>query len=234
MEASIRAFMGVPLDDGGGCLCLDTKSRYAYQQKDTKILHQFGQLVTRIEGMSRLGDETDERHRFYAGLEAIHSLHQRQPKWSSYIRQFLDLLSAACGFDYCFLAARGERGEDYFIEEFNFAPCSKARDRAFPMSAGLVGWVFKNHRRLVNVDRDPGPPSASLFGPDVQNVPVRSLVCLPLRVHRTTRGVLVVADEQPRDVGENLLRFLDMAAGHLALLLENLYLKNRLTTQSGK
>jgi GAF domain-containing protein len=60
---------------------------------------------------------------------------------------------------------------------------------------------------------------------------MKSVICLPLVVHKRTRGVLVLADENGRDIDGTLKRFAVTIADYLALFLENLYLKNRLQQQ---
>ena len=51
---------------------------------------------------------------------------------------------------------------------------------------------------------------------------------LPLMMQRKTRGVLCLAKETPLDISEATRDFVLMASEHLALFLENLYVKCRL------
>ena len=53
-EGMIKAFMGCPLDDSMGVLCLDSKRTYSFSTKDQKILSQFAQLITSIHSRTCL------------------------------------------------------------------------------------------------------------------------------------------------------------------------------------
>lgn len=232
-EANIRAFMGCPVEGGRGALCLDSKRTYSFSQKDQKILHQFCQLIAQLDAITTSIADDGARSRYYDSLQAIHGLRAKSPKWAAFLRAFLEIVSQATGLGFCFLAARGERGETYFIEGFNRPPCDDALGLELPIGGGTVGWVFKEGKPVV---ADPGRSKAAspLFGRDVRCYPMKTFVCLPLHVHRRTRGVLVAADAEARPIDGELRLFLDMAADHLALFLENLYLKNRLTSLAPK
>jgi GAF domain-containing protein len=54
-------------------------------------------------------------------------------------------------------------------------------------------------------------------------------MAFPLKVHKRCRGVLVFGDRESRVISDEIRAFARMAADYLALFLENLYLKSRLT-----
>ena len=53
---------------------------------------------------------------------------------------------------------------------------------------------------------------------------------MPVMVNKSTRGVLCLAHTSPRQIDESLRSFVRQSVDHLALFLENLYLKMRLRT----
>ncbi|MDE7064546.1 MAG: GAF domain-containing protein, partial [Desulfovibrionaceae bacterium] len=96
-----------------------------------------------------------------------------------------------------------------------------------PTSSGIAGWVFRNEQPVFSEGAG-GAPAAALFGklPDMPQF--QAVICLPVVINKSTRGVLCLAHTNPRDMDEALRSFVRQSVDHLALFLENLYLKNRL------
>ncbi|WP_029895181.1 GAF domain-containing protein [Desulfohalovibrio reitneri] len=229
-EASIRAFMGCPLDNGEGALCLDSKRTYSFSDKDQKILHQFAQLISGFNRDICRMQSDFEQHRYYRALETIFALREKHLRWSSFLESLLGILAETTGMGCCFLAVRDDTGSGYFLEGATCDPFQGNVERnAFSMNSGTIGWVFKHNSPVFAGGREKASKTA-LFGKEVATAPFNSLTCLPLLVHKKTRGVLVLADERPRCVDDGLRTFLEMAASNVSLFLENLYLKNRLTS----
>lgn len=228
-EARIRAFMGCPLDGGMGALCLDSMRTYSFSTKDQKILHQFAQLITRLKHDFCRMEADSARFDYYRALTDISSLRQKKLRWSSYLENLLTILSQTANMPYCMLAVRDEKGQGYAIEGSTL-PMIKgdAGNQFFSINSGTIGWVFKNNQRVVTGEKDSKQTGKLLFGKEASTPTLRTVVCLPLIVHRKTRGVLVLAHEDNMPVSEELKRFLNMAADNLSLFLENLYLRNRL------
>ncbi|ACV68840.1 GAF domain-containing protein [Desulfohalobium retbaense] len=231
-ESKIKAFMGHPLGQGDGALCLDSKKTYSFTTKDQKILDQFSRLVESLCSDFTSVQCSQEEHALYTGLQALHALQSRYPRWSQYIDRFVATIAEYTSFSHCFLAARDENGSSYFLEGWNqplFAAESEHHQQ-FNIKSGLIGWVFK-HQSIVSSGSAAEPMSAPVFGRDVQAPDFSSVICLPLVVNKITRGVLVLADEEVKPVSDQLRTFLEMASGQLGLLLENLYLKSRIHRQ---
>lgn len=234
-EAEIRAFMGCPLDHGLGALCLDSKRTYSFSDKDQKILHQFAKLgETLIMEFHRLAASTIEQ-RFYHGLKLLSDLRDKSPSWLSYLTNLLRILSEVTGFSHCFLAVRDERGRFFSVEGSNRELIAGSDDLnlQFPVENGLVGWVFRNGAPIFAGKKELTSPSASLLGPNVPLPVFVSVACLPLIIYKRTRSVLVLASISPQPIGKDLRDFLHLVASNLTVFLENLYLRNRLTSSDG-
>ena len=97
----------------------------------------------------------------------------------------------------------------------------------FNMSSGIAGWVFNNDQPVISEGADGGPPSM-LFAklPDMPDL--QAVMCMPVVVNKSTRCVLCLAHGSPRELDEALRSFVRLAVDHLAIFLENLYLKTRL------
>ena len=74
----------------------------------------------------------------------------------------------------------------------------------------------------------------AVFGklPDMPDF--QAAMCMPVMVNKSTRGVLCLAHTSPRQIDESMRSFVRQAVDHLALFLENLYLKTRLRTMLPK
>jgi transcriptional regulator with GAF, ATPase, and Fis domain len=98
---------------------------------------------------------------------------------------------------------------------------------SFPMTHGVVGWVFRNSSQVCSDGAD-GSPETMLVGKDMDIPPFQSVLALPLVIQRKTRGVLCLAHDLPQPISAATQDFVRMAVEHLSLFLENLYVKCRL------
>ncbi len=228
-ESNIKAFMGCPLKSGAGVICLDSKRTFSFSEKDQKILHLFADLTYDLYLRLATAEKSRIESHFYLSLQHILGLSKRLTRWSAFLENFLVLLGQTSGFDYCFFAARDERGKHFFIEGLNrpIFPGDNTTIR-FDLTGGLIGWVFKNNTPVFVGDKDSESASAPLFGGPAQTPAFKSLMLAPLHFSRRTRGVLGFAHEQPQVISEPVKLFAQFAAGHLEMFLENLHLKSQL------
>lgn len=227
-ESRIRAFMGYPVPETGGALCLDSRKTYTFGDKDLKILSQFAALAGTHLARSREVETSLYEHRFYRCLRLIATLHKSRPKWEAFRTGLLELLAKTTGYRYCLLAVRDESGRSYFLEGANESPFPGGRGGAprFNLGQGLIGWVFKNQTPVYSGEKDEaGSTDLPLFGLDMPAAECKSVICLPIRFSKKTRGVLTLADPRPLPVTEELKAFVSMVAENLALFLENLHLR---------
>jgi signal transduction protein with GAF and PtsI domain len=230
-EVRIKAFMGCALRREEGALCLDSMRTHSFSQKDQKILELFAGLVSDIRFESKGPETICEEEQLYRSLNLLHGLRIKFPKWTMFLKHYLDVVSSATGFENCFLAVRDEHGEGYFLEgssESVFVDHTTAR-RKFPIGSGLIGWVFNNHSPVFLEKEGDDQATTPLFGKNVEERPWQSACCLPLSIYGKTRGVLVLTGKGKPQVSEQKRLFMDMTADYLAMFLENLYMKNRLT-----
>ncbi|MFP4672228.1 MAG: GAF domain-containing protein [Desulfohalobiaceae bacterium] len=232
-ESKIKAFMGCPLNNAQGVLCLDSKKSYSFSAKDQKILHQFVQLVQALQDAFWEQGISRKERSYYICLQMLRGLRLKHPKWSFFLQDLLQCIAEHTGFSHCFLAARDERGHNFFLEGWNQPIFSTQEEhhKSFHMDEGLIGWVFRNHCFVSTAEQDNKANRAPLFEKKSKAKQFPSVICVPLVVHMRTRGVLVLASEQYQDSGQELKEFMLLAGDYLALFLENLYLKNRLRQQ---
>jgi transcriptional regulator with GAF, ATPase, and Fis domain len=226
----IKSFMGCPLKDGTGVLCLDSKNAYSFGPKQQKILHQFVQLIETLLEDENRRQTVSSRHHYYDCLQEIRVLPKRYPRWSAFLEAFLQLLSGCTEFSYCFFASRDKTGNGYYLEGWNQSLFNKeeVHRRRFDTDTGLIGWVFRNQCFVSTQECEKNPSAFPVFEKKIKGPSFQSVICLPLSVNGKTRAVLVLADEDKKTIDEELKNFLEFVSEHLALFLENLYLKNKL------
>jgi GAF domain-containing protein len=228
-EQHIKAFMGCALPDAEGALCVDSKRQYSFSEQDQKMLHLFADLVARL-GKS-IDDSLENRQilRCYAGLRAVYDLRKRHSRWAEFLRRYLELMSGLTGFSYALLCTRSPDGKSYSVEGENSDRLLRPGGQSplFSMSSGVVGWVFRNGAPLHGSGTD-GLSETPLLGRECGLPQFRTVSALPLVIQRRTRGVLCLAHETPLRIGGAMQDFIRMAADHMALFLENLFVKSRL------
>lgn len=229
-EAKIKSFMGCPLNKGSGALCLDSKRSFSFSTKDQKILHQFTQFIEILRNNLQKYQLNEKKFNYYVCLQTIKLLKNQSSRWSDFLNSFLDILSEYTQFDHCFFASRDKDGQGFYLEGWN-QPIFYKKDlhtKKFDTREGLIGWVFRNHTKVMSHD---GKQSRSLKTPlfkKQKDLPqFQSVICLPIIVSLKTRGVLVLADQKHRPITEDLNEFLSLITDQLSLLLDNLYLKNK-------
>lgn len=227
-EANIKAFMGCPIPTGGA-LCVDSKRQYSFSDKDHKILQMFAELISRQQASAGRETLAGDIPRYYAQLGIIQDLRFRHKRWPVFLQNFLRTVADATGFDYCaFASIVSSAGEAYAVEGESARLLLDGREAlTLPTGNGIAGWVFRNEQPVFS-EGTGGAPSATLFGklPDMPQF--QAVICLPVVINKSTRGVLCLAHTEPREMDEALRSFVRQAVDHLALFLENLYLKNRL------
>ena len=229
-EDKVKAFMGTPLDQSLGAICLDSKRTYSFSTKDLKILSQFGKMITSMLSCIRSADADGKKNDYFMTLKLLHDLRKRQPKWNSFLDNLLGMTSGTSGFSHTLLTVIDQRGTSFYVEGENKPILHKKDSKtiAFPLGSGLVGWVYKNNDPVFIDENSTGQASSSLLGASAATKEFMSIICLPLIFQRKTRGVLVLANENPMLIDEDLKDFLFMVSEYLTQFLENLFLKSRL------
>ncbi|MDR2489150.1 MAG: GAF domain-containing protein [Desulfovibrio sp.] len=228
-ELSIKAFMGCSLPGSKGALCLDSKRQYSFAEKDQKMLHLFAELLAQLELDNRDNENKGLMLKYYAALRTVYALRRQYSRWTEFLRHFLDLMATMTGFAYCVLCTRDPEGTAYSIEGENIVLMQRpgVAGPSFPMTHGIIGWVFRNASQVCS-DGPDGSPETLFVGKGVDIPHFQTVLALPLIIQRKTRGVLCLAHDLPMEINGATQDFARMASEHLALFLENLYVKCRL------
>lgn len=223
-DEQIKAFMGFPVPSGGA-LCVDSKRKYSFSEKDCKILQLFAELIASREPLED-SSQTQDSVRYFAELGAIQDLRFKFRRWPEFLRNFLRIIARATRFDYSAFATLQENGDTYCLESES-APLLLANGQplCLPLGAGITGWVFQNEQAVF---AEANPSSSALFGKlgDIPDFP--AVICMPVMVDKSCRGVLCIAHTEPCAIDDAMRSFVRQAVDHLSMFLENLYLKTRL------
>ncbi len=227
-EALIRAFMGCPIPSGG-VLCVDSKRQYSFSDKDSKILQMFAELVTKQSVKSAPQLPQSDISTYFTHLGILQSLRVQHKRWPIFLHNFLSTVAHATKFDYCAFASKDADNESYIIEgESSPLLLKENKYLSMPLSSGIVGWVFRDERQPVFSDGLSSNDALPLFGKHEGMPPFRALICVPVLVDKSARGVLCLAHSEGRELDEALRNFVLQAVDNLGLFLENLYLRSRL------
>lgn len=229
-EENIKVFVGCPLPGGLGALCMDSKRTYAFTDKNQRVLSLFaGVVAAHLADVDRSG-ACGREQALYHVLQQVYALRETYPRWGDFLRHFLVLAAEASGYEYVFLVVSDEWGDNYLLEGSNrpLMPESFSTRQTFGTGSGLLGFVFKKNQPVFFGDGKSELGRIPLFGRDIPGPPLNTLMAFPLKIHRRCRGVLVFGDRESRVITEEVRAFARLAADHLALFLENLYLKSRL------
>ncbi len=223
-DQEIKAFMGCSLPGDGGALCVDSKRQYYFSEKDQKMLHLFADLIVHLRRREAQEESLAGVRRHYAALRAIYTLRREHSRWADFLRSFLILVAEAAGFSYGALYTLVPDGSGYVLEGDNTG-APQGDPMVHPLSAGMAGWVFKNSAPVFS-----GGPGAAPTAPVAGGAsPIfQTSMLLPLVIQRKTRGVFCLGSGVPLEMNDEVRDFARMASEHLALFLENLYVKCRL------
>lgn len=229
-DGEIKVFVGCPVPGGLGALCMDSKKTYAFSAKDQRILALFANVVAAI--IADMGDAAKccREQVLYHFLQKVYGLREAYPKWSDFLDSFLSLIAGATEFEFAFLVVSDEWGDNYFLEGSNkqVLPRPSIKQQTFSMGSGLLGWAFKKNQPVFFGDGKSEMMRTPLFEKDVAVPNFKTLLVFPLKVHTRCRGVLALGDLESKNITQETRSFAKLAADYLALLLENLYLKNKI------
>lgn len=231
-EQSLTAFMGAPLPDGSGALCVDRINQKPFTKHDESILIRFAHLICGQSQQLLADSAVDDVRRYFDAFEQLQKLrlHQQQLPWHDYLTHFLAITAQATQFEYVALVMRPEDSPTYTVEGES-TPLLLGQGAAVNLpvdGVGLVNWIFRNNGQLPVYADGLEATLMPVFG-KLPNVPnFQSAIGLPVMHNRTLYGVLVMAGLKPRPLPEQLRGFAGMAAAEVGLHVATLYLQHRL------
>ncbi len=227
-ECGIKAFMGCPVPSGG-VLCVDSKKLYSFSDKDSKILQLFADLVSDRDPNDAYFSDSPSAAEYFACLGLVRSFRFKYKAWSTFLYNYLRTVAHAAHFDYCAFASL-DPSEEYYVLEGESHPVllEKGKQRNFTLQSGMVGWVFRDEQQAIFSDGLSGTTNLSLYGKEPGLPQFQAIICAPVLVNKTARGVLCFAHTKGKKMDNALQSFVHQCVDFLGLFLENLYLRSRL------
>ncbi len=228
VDVNIKAFMGCPIS-AGGVLCVDSKRQYSFSDKDNKVLQMFADIARQQSGLSGGTGLAGNIPEYFVNLGIIQGLRFQHKRWPIFLQNFLNTVSQATKFEYCAFASIDSLGDSYNVEgESMPLLIQNNQNVSIPLSNGIIGWILRDEGQAIFSEGFSDSVSPALYG-KIENFPTfRAVICMPVMVNKSVRGVLCLARSQPQEMDEALRSFVHQCVDNLALFLENLYLKSRL------
>ncbi len=191
-DEDIKSFLAVPVGQEG-VLCVDSKQTYVFTEKDQKLLAGFAVVVRHLLEAKRVR----RREKGYARmLRLLYQVEQavREPGSArDFVARILSEVKAFTGADVAFFTTPNRNWTRYRVEAVDGPVGPNFQGTSYSLDSGLVGWVYKENRRLV-LQRDKAPGRKSfIFSPDDPIRTFKSFIGLPLKLWGETIGVLGLA-----------------------------------------
>ena len=219
-EEEIRAFLAVPVSDFG-VLVVDTKTRSVFGEREKKVVAHFasflGNLVRQQETCAREAMYGRILDLFYDVENAALSFNDRR----QFYGEVLDGARRYIGLSMGFLCLLHPGRKQFTVEAVDGPSVSTLRGRSFPVSQGLVGWIFRELRPLTHSRVRPLPGKSYLISPDEPMRGYNAFVGVPLLAWRRLTGVWAFAGRTERHIDEEEERALQLAGHRVAATIEH-------------
>ncbi len=224
----VNSFMATPLA-GGGFIAIDSMEADTFNEDTQKMLSLFARLIPQISSINSMSSLSLQISTYYYALEAMNQLQENYVSWRKYLKDALNIISEASGFEYVAFASRPDDSEIYLVECEN-VPLLLENEKAveFPVQSGMVGWVFKNEESIFNDGLSQA--ATPLYG-QVKNLPeFVSNATIAIKIDRVTYAALSFASRTPTQISPELRSFIKMVSVNVSQTLEKVYLKHKLHT----
>jgi signal transduction protein with GAF and PtsI domain len=219
-DEGIKAFVGIPVGDMG-VLVVDTKNRMVFGEREKKIIRDFGVFM----GQMVAQQETCAREALYGRiLDLLYDIENASLSFSGRRQLYDEVLDAgrrftglAMGFLCLLLPGR----KQFVVEAVDGPSVSTLRGRPFPVSQGLIGWIFKEMKPLNHSRLRPMKGRSFLVTPDEPMRGYNAVIGVPLLAWRRLTGVWAFAGNTERMIDEEEERALQLAGNRVAATIEH-------------
>lgn len=204
-DENIKSFMAVPLPEVCGVLAVDSKQRYIFTDKSTKLLSQFGQSISsawrRLFGRPQENsgggqrpspEQQSHESQICALWQGIELCLSRSEDNGGGLNGVLELVHRFTGLSWAFLTVlKPQDKKNYYLAASS--GFDQQLDRKHPMTSGLAGWLHTKQKVLA-IDRLKVDSRQSFIFQ--QDEPIRPLRCFygwPILYNGRPRGSLMVA-----------------------------------------
>ncbi|MFH0926179.1 MAG: diguanylate cyclase [bacterium] len=223
----VKSFLAVPIlkqDELKGVLCIDSKQRYVFTNKDQKILigfaDQFANLLSDQEVRSKV-----------LGLDDIYNLFKpllTLTRLEDIFNNTIEISQKVLNFDTCSLSLLNSTGNALEIK------VARGYHREFigkiqqSFSHGLAGWVVRNKSFLLIPDLKRDPTKTFIFDQDEPKLNMKSFLGVPLMMEDNVIGVLNYTSDSAYGFDQTQANIIHLLANQISPLILNLKLKQKI------
>ncbi len=219
-DEGIKAFLAIPIGELG-VLVVDTKTRSVFGEREKKVIREFARFL----GNLVLQQETCNREALYGRtLDLLYDVENAALAFAEPREFYAEVLDAArrySGLSMGILCLLLPGRKQYLVEAVQGPSLSTMRGRSFPVSQGLVGWIFREVRPLAHSRLRPLRGKSYLISPDEPMRGYNAFVGVPLLAWRRLVGVWAFAGRTERHLDEEEERALQLAGHRVAATVEH-------------
>ncbi|MCB2187744.1 MAG: GAF domain-containing protein [Deltaproteobacteria bacterium] len=225
-DEGIKAFLAVPVATMG-VLVVDTKTRRIFGEREKKVIKDFARFFANLVRHQ----VTWTREACYGRiLDLLYEVENASLGYNDSRAFFKEILEAGrrfTGLSLGFICLLLPGRKKYMVEAVEGPSLATLRGRSFPLSHGLVGWVFREGRVLSHGRLRPLKGKSYLFSPEETIAGYNTFVGVPLLAWRRFTGVWGYAGNTERYLEEEEERALQLAGHRVAATIEHYHLLRR-------
>lgn len=219
-DEGVQAFLAMPVGDRG-VLVVDTKNRRIFGEREKKSVREFAAF---LESLIQV-QETCAREVLYGRiLDLLYDVENAGlavEEAREYYAEILDAGRRFSGLSMGFLCLLRPGHKQYVIQAVAGPSLSTLRGRSFPVSSGLIGWIFREARPLTHSRVRPLKGKSFIVSPEEPMTGYNAFMGVPLLAWRRLIGVWALAGRTERGLDEEEERALQLAGQRVAATMEH-------------
>lgn len=230
-----KSFVGVPVyykQQVIGVLCLDSSAEESFSNDDLKILTMFSQLI-KLQLISSNKLYEYETENWIAKILYDFSKEVLQFQSSAELWRFLgEFLKKVFSADRVIISERTSdtKGKISFINQGT--PALKV-GQEFPLSEGIIGWVFRKNQSLMVEDfAEKENYVPRFFMEEVPELQYRSLLSVPVSFDGNVRATISMECFKSNQFKNQTKKILETVAYQIASFLEKINVVEKLNEQN--
>ncbi len=222
----VQSFMACPVLEKN-VLCVDSRRENAFDENSQKMLELFASLFGEILKYQAQSSLTSQVSTYYSALEAMHDHYEKYNGWTKYLKNCLQTISEASGYEYVSFVSHPEESPNYIIEAEN-VPLVLINEKPVEISvqSGTIGWVIRNEENIFNDGLT--QTSTPLYG-KIKDIPdFCSTICKTIKVNNTVIATIALASRNSKNITPQLRSFIRTACGNITQAVERLHLRHKM------
>ena len=220
-ENQSKSFAGVPVFFKQlivGVLCVDTSAEEAYSNDDLDILKQFGNLITvKLFDSNKLYEYESENwltHILFDVSKELNEIQTVEDLWNYLPSKVPKIIP--CDRISVSIKLNDQQGK---LIDIKGGTGNLRKDKVFPLSEGMVGWVMRKNQSLLVEDFSAKENYVPRF--DTEETPSKeylSFLGIPVANKKRIIGTICLESYRPKNFKEQHKRILQTIANQVATL----------------